>query len=234
MKIVKEISKRIPAIAIGTSVAIISLGIILSLVLIAFGGASLYIVQLATFTVALLLVLGVRFFEWLNIGLPITRHEVRLVGLASIVSSWVIALLAILASQRYLNSESHWPVHLVIQLAIALALPFVVRFLTGWYERTFWTGKVQNALKAAGIESGYDPNLEAAARNHALPETLAWAIGGAWTMGTALSNLQQTADWDDGTIYSAVVTTMTTFCMAYYYSHHEQRRLRNLIKGKHT
>ena len=29
-----------------------------------------------------------------------------------------------------------------------------------------------------------------------------------------------------------VVVAMTTFNLKYYYSHHEQKRLRNLIKGK--
>ena len=219
---------------LGTREAAFSLGILLSVVLVTFLRTLPHIAGLAILVVALLLVGGVQVCERLNIGLPITRHELRFVCVASVVSTWVIALLAILASQRYLNSESHWSVHLVIQLLIALPMPFAVRFLTGWYERTFWTGKVQNALKAAGVGSGDDPNLEAAARNHALPETLAWAIGGAWTLGTMLGNLQQTVSWDDGTIYSAVVVTMTTFSMMYYYTHPDQKLLLSLIKSKHT
>ena len=204
---------------LGTREAAFSLGILLSVVLVTFLRTLPHIAGLAILAVALLLVGGVQVCERLNIGLPITRHELRFVCVASVVSTWVIALLAILASQRYLNSESHWSVHLVIQLLIVLALPFAMRFLTVWHERTFWPGKVRNALKAADIESGDAPNLEATARNHALPETLAWTIGGAWTLGAVLGNLQQTVSWDDGTIYSVIVVAMTTFSLTYYYSH---------------
>ena len=232
MKLFDEIIKRLPATAIGVCAAVTSTGIALSIILVMFDGTSLYAVQLATFVLALVLVMSMRFAGMLNIGLPITRYEMRLVAIASVVSTWVIALLAILASQRYLNSEVTWPVHLTIQFLLALALPFAIRCLSGWYARTFWDDKVSNALKSAGVEPLDGSNIEAAAQNHALPETLAWAISGAWAIGTVLGNMSQTADWDDGTIYSAVVVTMTTFSMAYYYSHPDQKRLRSLIKSK--
>jgi predicted neutral ceramidase superfamily lipid hydrolase len=232
MKFLNEIIKRLPAAAIGVCAATTSTGITLSIILVMFDGAPLYAVQLATFILALALVMAMQFTEKLNIGLPITRHEMRLVAIASVVSTWVIALLAILASQRHLNSDLNWPVHLTIQLVLALALPFAIRCLSGWYARTFWADKVSNALKSAGMEPLNGPNIEAAAKNYALPETLAWAISGAWAIGTVLGNMSQTAEWGDGTIYSAVVVTMTTFSMAYYYSHPDQQRLRSLIKSE--
>ena len=230
MKIIKEIINRLPSMALGICAAVISTGIALSIILVLFDGTSLYAVQLATLALALVLLTCMWLTGVFNIGLPITRHEVRLVAIASVVSTWVIALLAILASQRHLNSESHWAVHLSIQMLLALALPFAIRALSGWYARTFWTGKVSNALRSVGVESLNNLDVEAAAKNYALPETLAWTISGAWALGTALSNMSQTAGWDDGTVYSVVVITMTTFSMAYYYSHPDQQRLRNLIK----
>ena len=232
MKLFHEIAKRVPAIVTGLSLAVLATGIVLSIILVVFGGTTLYVVQLATTVAALALILSTWLAEKLNIGLSITRHEVRLVGIASVVSTWVITLLAILASRRHLDWEASWPVLLAIQFLLALALPFVIRSLTGCYARIFWTNKVSNALKSAGVETTEDPDLEAAAKNYALPETLAWAIGGSWALGTTLSNMHQTASWDDGTVYSAVVITMTTFSMAYYYSHPDQKRLRNLIKRK--
>ncbi len=87
MNIFREIIRRLPATAIGVSAAIITAGIALSTMLSVFGGIPLYIVQLATFTLALALVLGTQLAAKLNIGLPITRHEVRLVAIASVVST---------------------------------------------------------------------------------------------------------------------------------------------------
>ena len=230
MRFIREAIKRIPAVAFGVCVAIITTGIALAVILVAFGGSSLHVAQLAMFMVALMLIVCLRIVEKINLGLPITRHELRLVAIAAVVSTWLIALLAILASSRHLNLELYWPVHLAIQMLLVLVVPFVVRSLTGWYSKTFWTGKVSNALKSAGIELIGDSDLEAAARNYALPETLAWAISGAWALATTISNLDQTTGWDDGTVYSVTVTTMTTFSLAYYYSHPDQQRVRNLIK----
>ena len=180
VKIINEIIKRLPAMGFGVFAGVSFTGIALSIVLVMFDGTSLYAVQLATLVLALLLVMSLRLAEMFNIGLPITRHEVRLVAIASVVSTWVITLLAILASQRHLNSELNWPVHLAIQFLLVLALPFAIRLLSGWYARTFWTGKVSNALKSVGVEPSDDPNIETAAKNYALPETLAWTISGAW------------------------------------------------------
>ena len=232
MKIINEIVERLPAVAFGVCAAVVSTGIVLSIILVIFDGTSLYAVQLAALVLASVLVMCMRVAGMFNIGLPITRHEVRLVAIASVVSTWVITLLAILASQRHLDSELNWPVHLAIQMILVLALPFAIRALSGWYARTFWTGKVSNALRSVSIAPLDDPNIEAAAKNYALPETFAWTISGAWALGTTLSNMSQTANWDDGTVYSSVVITMTAFSMAYYYSHPDQQRLRNLIKSK--
>ena len=229
MRLSHQIIRRVPAATIGLSATILSTGIVLSTILILFEETSLYAVQLTTLIGALALISGIHLSEKFDFGLPITRHEIRLVGIASIVSTWLMALLAILASQRHISVESNWIAHLTTQFLLTIVIPFGIRCLTGWYARTFWTGKVSNAMKAAGVVQ--DQELEKAARNYALPETLAWAVGGAWALGTVISNMPQTARWDDGTIYSTVVTAMTTFGIAYYYSHPDQKSLRKIIKG---
>lgn len=231
MNFFDEAARRIPSVAFGASVAVTTAGLVLAVVLVVFGGTSLHIAQLVILVLGLVLVVCLRAAEKLNLGLPITRHELRMVAIVSVVSTWITALLAILASQRYLHSESSWQVHLTIQILLALVMPFAVRSLSGWYARTFWRGKVSNAIKSAGIGPKGGRDLVAAAKNYALPETLAWVTSGAWALGTTISNLHQTASWDDGTVYSTVVVTMTTFSIAYYYSHPDQRRLRNLING---
>lgn len=225
---------RWPAVALGLSTGIIATGVFLSIILITFGSINTAWVHLSVLVATAALGAWHLASDRLRIGLSLSRHEMRFVGLVATPIAWLTALCAMLVSTRHLDLGAIWYIHLAVELGLVFVLPFAVRMATAWYPKVFWPGKVANAIKAAGSHSTRIPEIKEAARNFALPETLAWAVTGSWAISTFVSNLPQTAGLDDGTVYSTVVIAMTSFSITYYRTHPSQNRLYGLIRGNPT
>ena len=222
--------KLLPAVTFGLLAATISAGIVLSIPLLVLGDINSLTAQLAVFILTAGWIISVWTANRLKPGRSITKQDTRIMGSVTVAITWLAAFYAIVASPRYLNAGAVWEVHLAVELSLLALLPLALRPLNSWYAKVFWARRVADALAATGQK----PDIEAAAKNYALPETMAWAIAAAWILGATLGNIPSAAAWDNGTIYSVAIAAATTFAATYYHSHPDQRRLRRLIKAQTT
>ena len=164
MPSVREIVRRWPAALLAICGGTIAVGIVLSISLVLLDKQGPWKWYLVIFLFCLPPSGWVLVCTVFDIGLSLTRHELAITGIASVIATWLSALFALLASARYLDTGATFIVNLALEIAIVIAIPFAWRCVTQWYKQQFWEKKVQNVSQQAGIPLGKDTELEYAAK----------------------------------------------------------------------